>query len=357
MKILDNIETGLKTHYDKLLAFLTLSALIGSLIYLAIQIGMIQKLQRDWEKQLGDMKPTYPIAEAQDETLFQDAEKTIREPFQIIHNAWTNKPMFVPEQRVWCADCRWPIPYSAEKCPFCGSPQPIDGPGIDQDSDNDLMPDKWEREHQLNPFDASDADKDPDQDNFTNLEEHRAGTDPQDPKSHPETPGKLRLTGIDAQPFTLKFRSTVLSPDGFRRFGLNRTAGGRTDTFFKKTGEEIGGFRLAMYVERFEMQSATGSMIPQKADVSELTLARPDRVIVLKKNEDVPQSEYIVHMLFVGENREIVCKQNEVFKLKEEKYKMLRIDFDRGSVVIEREQDGKQFIIQRLPVKGRPFGQ
>ncbi|MCP4120663.1 MAG: hypothetical protein GY751_02795, partial [Bacteroidetes bacterium] len=46
------------------------------------------------------------------------------------------------------------------------------------DSDNDGMPDIYENENRLNPFDSSDAAKDPDEDGLTNLQEYNAGTDP-----------------------------------------------------------------------------------------------------------------------------------------------------------------------------------
>jgi len=52
------------------------------------------------------------------------------------------------------------------------------GNNADLDDDNDKMPDSWEIAHGLNPLDSSDAQKDPDNDGLTNLEEYQAGTDP-----------------------------------------------------------------------------------------------------------------------------------------------------------------------------------
>lgn len=52
-------------------------------------------------------------------------------------------------------------------------------PATSSDKDGDGMPDKWEREHGLNPNDATDATKDPDHDNVDNLTEYKIGTNPQ----------------------------------------------------------------------------------------------------------------------------------------------------------------------------------
>jgi hypothetical protein len=46
------------------------------------------------------------------------------------------------------------------------------------DTDDDGMPDTWESRYGLNPYDASDANNDPDEDGLTNLEEYEQQTNP-----------------------------------------------------------------------------------------------------------------------------------------------------------------------------------
>jgi hypothetical protein len=68
-----------------------------------------------------------------------------------------------------------------------------------RDSDLDGMPDAWELLHGLAPGDPGDASLDPDRDGATNLDEFRAGTDPQDPAS------RLRAAGLDPLPAANRF--------------------------------------------------------------------------------------------------------------------------------------------------------
>ena len=48
-----------------------------------------------------------------------------------------------------------------------------------KDSDGDGMPDSWERSHNLNANNPSDANGDADGDGYTNIEEFMNGTDPE----------------------------------------------------------------------------------------------------------------------------------------------------------------------------------
>ena len=53
----------------------------------------------------------------------------------------------------------------------------------EDDSDNDGIPDDWEKANGLNPLEANDAKEDPDQDGLSNLAEFYVGTDPQNAAS------------------------------------------------------------------------------------------------------------------------------------------------------------------------------
>lgn len=54
------------------------------------------------------------------------------------------------------------------------------------DFDMDGMPDEWEIDNELDPL-TDNSEEDADKDGFTDLEEYEAGSDPNDPKSVPDT--------------------------------------------------------------------------------------------------------------------------------------------------------------------------
>ncbi|HUJ09339.1 MAG TPA: hypothetical protein VL171_04875 [Verrucomicrobiae bacterium] len=62
---------------------------------------------------------------------------------------------------------------------------------IANDTDNDGLPDWWERAHGLDPNDPLDADRDDDGDGFSNFQEYLAGTDPANAAS------ALKITAIN----------------------------------------------------------------------------------------------------------------------------------------------------------------
>ncbi|HEX9425535.1 MAG TPA: hypothetical protein VF899_20000 [Pyrinomonadaceae bacterium] len=58
---------------------------------------------------------------------------------------------------------------------------PLKSKAAPVDSDNDGMPDSWERRHGLKPHDPADGSNDNDRDGYTNLEEYLNNTDPNKP--------------------------------------------------------------------------------------------------------------------------------------------------------------------------------
>jgi hypothetical protein len=107
------------------------------------------------------------------------------------------------------------------------------------DSDGDGLLDGWEVRYQIDPLTASGSDGaegDPDADNFNNLEEQLAGTDPRDATSvlriavRPRSPLGYELVwnGRSGRTYTLEVSANALGPyapylgDGFPRQGKDR---------------------------------------------------------------------------------------------------------------------------------------
>ncbi|MBN1868209.1 hypothetical protein JW916_13065 [Candidatus Sumerlaeota bacterium] len=139
--------------------------------------------------------PTMPITEHKPEEIETVLLPTVGAslPVRDATDAWSIEglktrqgriPYYDNPQKEWEKDARKKrmsfdanpgmyVMWDPEKCR-----PPAAGARPAADSDNDGMPDKWERTHRLNPGDPSDGSADPDLDGYTNVEEWINGTDP-----------------------------------------------------------------------------------------------------------------------------------------------------------------------------------
>ena len=367
-----NIFGWLKLHYDKILAFVVMALLVGSLLYLAVRISTMHKDKEQFESEIRSYKPKHANAVVIDTKSFSETMANIEHPFQLESEQWTNTMVFVPERRVWCVDCRRPISYAIMKCPFCSTEQPLPVE-LDEKRDSDLdgMPDKWEKEHGFNPRDASDGESDFDNDGFSNLEEYIGETDAKNKDSSPSITRKLRVLSVVPDPFMFRFKSVVKLPDDSLSFGLNLRKGRLTSTYFVKLHEEIiedekdkargfkvlkgpekkgKGFELADFKVKFEEKvNASIAGVTQKVDVSVLTLQRNGKNISLVKDQDVQWNEFTAQLAFTFDNTKYTVKVDNVIELKGKKFKVISIDSKKESVLIESVNDGERTAIEKMP--------
>lgn len=365
---------SLKTQYDKLITFLVLLLLLGSLVYLAVHVGLVRSMQRGFESEIGNMRPRHPTADAVAEEPYHETEVLIEKPEQL---AAQTGPLLVPEARVWCIDCRRPIPIAAMICPFCKveQPQPADKDWT-RDTDKDGIPNLYEVKFGLDQLDPRDALIDSDGDGFINIVEFTAaprnpldqpelkhGTDPRDPSDYPPVEDLLFVEDLDARPFYLRFRSVskmppppnAQNPDGYLKFQLNLQIGGQPSrTFFVRLGEEVLSFTVARYEEKIVMRPRPGWPEPRPVDESELTLKRGDLEIVLIVDKDVQHNEYTAHLIFTLTDETFELKLNDTFRIKDKEYRLISIDSDANTVVVERLHDGQTFKVRPLPERGAP---
>ena len=125
-------------------------------------------------------------------------------------------PYTLVEELNYRADAPWPTDARATARSICPSFPRFFGdeprlwlslpptPG-DSDSDADGLPDQWELAHGLNPYSAwgdDGAAGDPDQDDFTNLQEYLVGTDPMNAHSLPHV--EIGLDGLGSAQLSVR---------------------------------------------------------------------------------------------------------------------------------------------------------
>ena len=352
---LGGLITRFKNQYDKLLAFLVLLGLLGSLLFLAVRVGFMKSTTEQILIQIDSVRAAHEKAAVVDTLDYQQAERTIENPYRL--PVWTNSLLVVPETRVWCVDCRQPILYMASNCTFCLSKQPKprkDPPDIDEDG----MLTIWEIKFGLNPRDPEDAGRDPDGDKFTNLEEHNAATDPTDEASCPDIIVKLRVRKVAVRTLSLRFDGKVKVGEGAYKFQVNHKVAGRTRTYFVKLGEIVGNteFVAERYEEKIEMVNDP-TMGRRRKDASVLYLKLGDKTVDLTYKQDRPWQEagailYLDWESDAGDQPEYRVEVGSVFELEGDKYEVIAIDSDKGTVVVKRERDGRQFTVAKSPAGG-----
>lgn len=343
MNVLRRLGEWLGKYYDRLVAVVSLAAVAAAIVWGVIRIGTLGSEQHVFSGWMTGIMPAHPTASVTGVARYEQAQAHLLAPPQI--SEWTNS-VFVPETRCWCVDCLRPIPLDAMVCPFCRKDQP---PIRDTkwDSDLDGLPDDWEKEHGFDHRNAADAALDPDGDGFTTLEEFSADppTNPTDPVSHPAYAAKLVIGQVVAEPFRLLFQSYSTLPEGAKKFAINTRSGGRT--YFAKLHESVEGFELWSFQEKFEVKNSGG--VPLKMDVSILTLRREGKLIPLPMGGGRAYVEHRVNLLFTLDKTQLPVKLNEPLDIRGETYKVIAVDIEKETVVIERLPDGKRFDIRKAP--------
>ncbi len=331
-----------RTYYDRLLAGLVLVFLLGSLLYLVMLVGGAKSMRQRLEQELATLQPSHEHASMIDTGPYQAAVDMLARPDTLKYEDWTNS-LTVPERRVWCVDCKMPIPFDARVCRFCNHVQPKPR-GEREDWDKDGMKDEWERKHGLDPNDASDAMTDADGDGYSNLTEFKAGTDPNDPEDFPPPEKDLWLVRLDAEAFPLLFRSKVRLPDGLQ-FGINALDFSRTH--FVEVGEKVNGFTVSDYEEKKKSVFKESLGREVQIDASELTLKRNEEQITLVIGKRREYTKYSAILNFQMENKEFRVREGDQFVLKGIEYKVLDIDTDERNVLINKLPVGEKIKIGR----------
>lgn len=179
-------------HIEKIILGVALVTLLVCLWFFLQNLhGTTQRVRNLWENAIEVPEGNIPAiseAEFQGAALLDSPDLTWQPGA-----AKGPKTLFDPRKYIYCADaeCPYILPYDADVCPHCGETQGrkvivVVGDDDDQDRDGDGLPSEYEKQYAfLDDNVPSDADRDQDQDLFTNKEEFAAQTLPDDPGSHP----------------------------------------------------------------------------------------------------------------------------------------------------------------------------
>ena len=281
---------GLAAHYDWIALAVGVLVLIGGAVFYVTSIGGdSDEAAAEAVGRLNRMKPAEVGVSSVDMTALQAASAGIRKPAQLTEVAEKTESFLASERRVLCV-CGKAISGDVKAvpvCPYCGVAQKEEQKKV-LDADGDGLPDEWEKKYGLNINDAADAEADLDGDEFTNLEEYQAKTDPTDKNDHPDYLDSLKIVlPLKETSMPFAFTKATKIPAGWRceffdpsrkddygRKGKALTAVVGEEIVDKDTDAKKSGFVLKNYTIKSAKRAIPGSELQKTVDVSEAIVER-----------------------------------------------------------------------------------
>ena len=302
-------------HYDWLALGVGVIALgVGAAFYVSVLGEDPDEAAADAVRRIDRMKPAETGVAPVDLSALQSATSLIRKPVLLAEIDPRAESFLASERRVLCK-CGKAISGDVKAvpaCPYCGEKQQEEKKPV-LDADGDGLPDDWEKRYGLNPNDPADANADLDGDEFTNIEEYAAKTDPKNPKDHPDYLDSLKIElplKETSMPFV--FRKANKIPAGWRCEFFDPA---RKDDYGRKgltmtaiVGEEIAdtGFLLKSHVAKTAKQAIKGGEgLMKTVDASEVVVERKQDgkqiTLVVQQGKSVKLSSVDVQATLVYE--------------------------------------------------------
>lgn len=338
----ETLKGVVRSSYDRILLFTVLVGLLFSVGWLIVRLGEAKNdlKSQPWAIAEKQQKETKKL----DLAFLEDAISKLGDSNDV--RAVNHPAMMVAAIRVSCVKCKKPILFDAKTCSFCGQAQPED-PKIAivvVDTDNDGVPDEWEKKYNFNPNNPADANSDPDDDCFTNLEEFQCQTNPRDKEDAPPLALKLRLVKVTITPLNLVL--TSLNRVGSNDFFTIKNKTTQQD-YFIKLGDKVEGYEIVSFEKKYN-DIIRGGM-PFKEDVSVVVMKKETRTLKLVMGKDVNQEEIVAELKFIPEEKNYFVKISDVMNLKGYKHNV--IDIKREFVVICDDKSSKTFRVKKDTVE------
>lgn len=369
-------DNFLKAHYDWIAACVGVLALAGAAAFCLLGGDVEAEIAEATSRVEGRNASAADVGELDLKPYFA-ATNTVRAVAAADAVREKSTGFFGSEKRILCRDaaCGRATPEKFDDaknlvCAFCGATQEVAKAVKVADADGDGLPDDWERKYGLNPGDLADAEADADGDDFTNIEEYQAKTDPTDKNDHPDYLDSLRVKlPLKETYMPFVFTGARKVADGWRCEFFDASQkddygrAGRTMTAL--IGEEIGagtkkpsGFMLKEYVKK-EVKRDRKGMAGMKVsvDVSEATVVRKsdgkEIVLVLAESKRAKPPAVDIQATLVYTRRGVkefdVVAGSEI-ALSGVKYKVVSIKgaAKEASVLVENVLTGKKRTIEAL---------
>jgi hypothetical protein len=217
------------------------------------------------------------------------------------------------------------------------------------------IPDAWFLQHGLPLDEPKVAFQDPDQDGFTNEDEWREHTDPNDKESRPPYHTKLFLAKFESVPFRFVFKTYEFDPKNpvAEKASIQiDTIDLRQPSLFLKLGDTIPNtrYKLENFVQKFAPVPVGGQQ-----DVSEVTLV--DLVtgekcrLVLNKLADYPDfyAQFVYELKFPPQIIRVKLSQEFVLKPlidDEHHYKLLDVNIEEARI---QTPTGEVYVVKPDP--------
>jgi hypothetical protein len=306
----------LNQYYDRLIAAFVMVLLFGCSVWLLLRVSGIRKAIEN------DPKPVQTKAQIGNYDRAKQIQALTQAP-----PAWTTNA----NHRVFIAPG---IKLDKEGVPKIYDISNIKTPGG--------IPYTW-----LDAYNESvqGADvRDSDGDGYTNLEEFCGGSNPKDPKKHPDPIVKLRIEKPIPKtfPFVLDVIDELGEGSG-KSFTLRRREGGKS--YSVKINDtvpdlEYPGYKVINCSEKIKeepmegVKDAAGKTVIRRTSVPCLTLQKEgEEPVVLEKGKEGIFPNIFAKLYFLLENRSFDVGAKSRFTLQDQQYEVIRINKVDGSGV------------------------